>query len=85
MQQTLMELTISALNEWSRLKDLQELLELAIEQLEGNNKATLRLELLITCYLSTAELRLDELRTSLENLRSQLRIDSDSEQITPPL
>lgn len=79
MPRTLMSLTISALDEWSRLKDLQELLEIAIDQLEGNSKATLRLELLITCYLSTAELRLDELRTSLENLRSQLITDSSSE------
>jgi hypothetical protein len=68
-----MSLTLSALDEWSKLKNLQELLEIAVDQLEGNSKATLRLELLITCYLSAAELQLDELHTGLEKIRQELR------------
>ena len=73
MPRTLMSLTISALDDWSRLKDLLELLEMAIDQLEGNNKKTRRLELLITCYLAIAEFQLDELHAGLEEIRRELR------------
>jgi hypothetical protein len=79
-----MSLTLSALDEWSKLKNLLLLLDIAIDQLDGNDLVTRKLELLITCYLTSAKIQLDELNTVLERLRSQLRVISDSEQIDPP-
>jgi hypothetical protein len=79
-----MSLTLSALDERSRLENLLLLLDIAIDQLDGNDLVTRKLELLITCYLTSAKIQLDELNTVLERLRSQLRVISDSEQIDPP-
>lgn len=76
MSKKMISLAMAALDEWSQLKNSQELLEIAIDQLEGTDKKTLRLELLITAYLSLAELRLDELRTGLEQIRQQARIEN---------
>ena len=84
MPRTLMSLTLSALDERSRLENLLLLLDIAIDQLDGNDLVTRKLELLITCYLTSAKIQLDELNTVLERLRSQLRVISDSEQIDPP-
>lgn len=72
----MVSLAIAALDEWSKLKNSQELLEIAIEQLEGSDKTAVRLELLITAYLSHAELRLDELRTGLEQIKQQAKIEN---------
>jgi len=79
MSKKMNSLAIAALDEWSHLKDLQQLLEIAIDQLEGSDKLTLRLELLITAYLSIAELRLDELRTALEKIRQLAKVENDQE------
>lgn len=76
MSKKMVSLAMAALDEWSQLKNSQELLAIAIDQLEGSDKTTLRLELLITAYLSLAELRLDELRAGLEQIRQQARIEN---------
>lgn len=75
MSKKMINLAIAALDEWSKLKNSQEFLEIAVEQLEGSDKITLRLELLITAYLSHAELRLDELRAGLEQIKQQAKIE----------
>jgi len=77
MPQTLMGLTISALDEFEYIRTFQEVLEICLEQLDNPLDKTLdRVNLLITCYMAGIELHLDELRTSLENLRKQLIADS---------
>lgn len=85
MPRTLMSLTISALDEFGHIRQLQQILEICLEQFDNPSDKTLdRVDLLITLYMSGMELRLDELRTSLERLQVQLKIDLGSEQITPP-
>lgn len=69
MSKKLVSLAISALDNFSRLKDLTELLEICIDLLEATDKASLRTELLIVSYLSQAELHSDELRTDLEAIK----------------
>ena len=77
MSKKMISLAMAALDEWSQLKNSQQLLEIAIDHLEGSDKITLRLELLITAYLSLAELRLDELRTALEKIRQLATVEND--------
>lgn len=77
MTQTLMSLTISALDEFERIHKLQEILEICLEQFDNRSDKTLdRADLLISLYISAMELHLDELRGSLEELRQQIQNSS---------
>lgn len=70
MPKNLVSLSISALDEFSRLEELQQLLEICLEELLSPSGKTLdRAALLIAVYLPDARLRLEELKITLERIR----------------
>lgn len=70
MSRKIVSLAIAALDEFSRIVTLQELLKICLEQLdEQNEKTYTRIDLLLTCYQSELDLRLDELKVHLERIR----------------
>lgn len=69
MPKNLASLSISALDEFSRLKELQELLEICLEELlNPSEKSVDRAVLLIAVYLPDSKLRLEELQITLERI-----------------
>lgn len=69
MPNNLASLSISALDEFSRLEELQDLLEICLEELlNPSEKSVGRAVLLIAVYLPDSKLRLEELKISLERI-----------------
>lgn len=66
------------MDEHARMKYLRELLDICLEQFdEPDEKTQLRAELLINCYLSQAELHLDELKAVLVQIQRQATAESE--------
>lgn len=77
MPENLMFLTIRALDEFNHIQELQEILEICLEQLDGPiDKQPLRTGLLVTLYQFAMSYHLDELKTALEGLRRALIANS---------
>jgi hypothetical protein len=69
----LASLSLSALDEFARLRNLQQVLEIALEQTaEPLEQRCSRVELLIRLYRAEMELCLDELRVNLEGIRQRV-------------
>lgn len=69
MPNNLANLSIYALDEFSRLEELQDLLEICLEELlNPSEKSTNRAVLLIAVYLPDSRLRLEELKITLERI-----------------
>lgn len=73
MTQELSRLAIAASDNLARLLDLQELLRLALEQLDQypTEKEWLRVDLLVGIYLSQVEAYFDDLEMNLSRIRQQ--------------
>jgi len=69
----LASLSIRAIDELSYILNLQELLQIALEEL-GNpsEKSSLRVDLLLGCYLSHALCHFQELQINLNHLKDEL-------------
>jgi hypothetical protein len=80
MPKSLMSLTISALDEFNHIANLQQLLEICLEEFDyPTEKTQFRVDLLISLYLPKVELHPEELKFSLERIRQQLSTDSAQE------
>lgn len=70
MPKNLANLSISALDEFSHLQKVQDLLAICLDELATPSEGTLlRVELLVALYLPEARLRLEELEITLERIR----------------
>lgn len=80
-EKNLMTLTIHALNYLARLKDLQELIEIALEQdQEPPEKRYSRMGLLLDLYRPAVDLCISELEFALEQSRKLVGATSAHEQ-----
>lgn len=76
MPKNVQSLLLSCLDSFEQLSKLQELLEIALEQFEDfpeqPEKVRSRLEVLIDCYRSFADDKLDQMQADLTSIRKQL-------------
>lgn len=72
----LTSLAIGALDRFSRIKNLQDILEVCLDELAqpSAKNPQLRIELLISLYRADMALHLDELRVELEGIFQLARI-----------
>lgn len=73
MPKNLMSLAISAMDEFHRIANLQQLLQICLEQEnEPLQKRACRTELLIVSYLNQVEQHMKDLEDTLDSIRQQI-------------
>lgn len=73
MPKNLMSLAISAMDEFDRIANLQDLLQICLDQGEEPlEKRACRTELLIVSYLNQVEQHMEGLQNTLEAIRQQI-------------
>lgn len=74
-------LLVRVMDELNALFTLQQLLNIALEQMDNPSEETMdRVDLLISLYLPQAELRFYETKYKLQEIQQLLREDIDSRQ-----